>query len=131
MIDKGRVFKLEGEKAWVEFETSQACAQCGACARAKSGKMVNEAENTIGARVGDTVEVEMSQVVITLFPLIAYGLPVLFLFSGMILGSFHSEKAAIVLGLLFLALGFAAARIADRIVSKSKKFRSKIIRKIS
>ena len=128
MLDQGRVFKVEKGLAWVEFASSSACAQCGACARASSSRMVNEADNPIGAKVGDTVEVEISPAVTTLFPLIAYGLPIGLFFIGMTAGSIFSETAAIIAGLVALAAGFFTTKLIDRYVSRQKRFKSKITR---
>jgi hypothetical protein len=44
-----------------------------------------------------------------LFSFIAYGIPIICFFAGIILGSFISETAAIGLGVVFLAVGLAAA----------------------
>lgn len=131
MLDQGRVIKTEGNLAWIEFTQSSACARCGACHMAASGKMINETENSIGAKVGDLVEVEISSAATILFPLLGFGVPILFLFIGIILGSFISEIMGIILGVGFLVIGFFAVRLIDRYISKEKKFRSKIVRVVS
>lgn len=131
MLDQGRVVKVERDLAGVEFAQSSACAKCGACHQAASGKMITEAENLIGARVGDLVEVEISQAALTYFPLIAFGTPILFLFLGLILGSLISEKIGIVLGIVFLVVGFGVVRLIDRYIGKQKKFRNRIVRIIT
>lgn len=128
MLDQGRVFKVEKNIAWVEFAASSACASCGSCHRVSSGKMVTKAQNDLEAKVGDLVEVEISQAVATLFPLIVFGIPILFLFLGLVIGSFISEMAGIVLGVVFLILGFLSVRLIDRYVAKQKKFQSRIVR---
>jgi len=128
MLDQGRVFKTEKGVAWVEFAASSACSQCGACARASANRMVTEAENVISAKVGDMVEVEISPVVTTLFPLIAYGVPIIMLFIGMAAGSLFSETAAIVAGLAALAAGFLLSKLIDKYISRQKRFKSKITR---
>lgn len=130
MLDQGRVIKVDTDKnlAWIEFAQSSECARCGACHMATSGKMLLEVENPAGAKVGDLVEVEVSSAVTTLFPLLGFGIPILFLFIGIILGSFISEKTGIILGVIFLVFGFFAVRLIDRYISKEKKFRSRIVR---
>lgn len=128
MLDHGRVIKIEGDLAVVEFTSSSACVQCGACHAASSGKVTNEAENPIGAGMGDLVEVEISKAAATLFPLMGFGLPIGFFFLGLILGSFISENAGIIGGVIFLGIGFLAVRFADRYVSRQKKFKSRIVR---
>lgn len=128
MLDRGRVLKVEKDLAWVEFAKSSQCVRCGACRTGDSSKMINEAENPIGAKIGDQVEVEISPAVTTLFPLIVFGIPIILLFIGMVLGNLISEKAGIVLGLVFLASAFAAVRLIDGYVTGQKKFRSRIVR---
>jgi len=128
MLDQGRVVKVERDLAWVEFAASLECARCGACHAVASGKMVTEAENPIGAGVGDLVEVEISSAVTTLFPFIGFGIPILFLFLGLALGSFFSETAGIILGVAFLVVGFLVVRFVDNYIGKQKKFRNRIVR---
>jgi len=130
MLDRGRVFKIEKNLAWVEFASSSACAQCGACAAAASGKMVFEAENTIGAKAGDLVEVEISTATKVMLPIITFGLPILLLFIGVAIGSLVSEAIGIILGIIFLVLAFLVLRLIDRFASKASKLRGRIVRKI-
>ena len=80
------------------------------------------------AKVGDTVEVEISPVVTTLFPFIVFGIPVLSMFLGAILGSFISDVFAVILGAIFLLCGFLGAVVFNRYCAGSKKFRSRIVR---
>ena len=131
MLDQGKVIRVEKNLAWVEFPSSSACAGCGACHRAPSGAMVNEAENPVKAILGDRVEVDISPAVTTLFPLIAFGIPVLLLFTGLVLGNLVSEPMAIISGLIFLAGGLFLARSIDRYISSRRKFRSRIVRVVT
>lgn len=131
MIDRGRVIKVKGELTEVEFTSSSACVRCGACHPGDAGKMTTIAENPIGAGAGDLVEVEISEAVITLFPLVGFGLPIGFFFLGLVLGSFFSENAGIIAGMIFLGIGFLATRAADRYISRQKKYRSRIVRVLS
>lgn len=127
MLDQGRVLKVEKYLAWVEFAASSACAGCGACHQAASGKMVLEAENPIGAKAGDRVEVDISSAARVLGPLLVFGTPILFLISGIIIGSLISETAGIVLGVIFLVVGFLSLKMIDGYVARQKKFRNRII----
>lgn len=112
MIDRGKVFKTEGSSAWVEFPRSSVCEKCGACSLAASGQMTVEADNRLGAKVGDRVEVEISQ-------LLNFLLPLLFLAAGLALGGFISQPAGVIFGIIFLAAGFLLRR---------KKFKAKIVK---
>jgi sigma-E factor negative regulatory protein RseC len=128
MRDQGIVFKVDNNLAWIEFSSSAACAQCGICRPGASGKMAVEAENLLGAKVGEKVEVEISPVITTLFPLIAFGVPVILFFIGLALGSLISESGGIILGLLSLVLGFVIVKAIDKYVAGRKKFIVRIIR---
>jgi sigma-E factor negative regulatory protein RseC len=128
MLDQGRVLKVERDRAWVEFAASSACASCGACHQAASGKMMLEAENPVGAKMGDRVEVEISSAARVLGPLLVFGTPILFLLLGIIIGGLISETAGIVLGIIFLVVGFLFLKLIDEYVTRQKKFRNRIIR---
>ncbi|MFA4905243.1 MAG: SoxR reducing system RseC family protein [Candidatus Margulisiibacteriota bacterium] len=131
MLDRGKVIDIKGSLALVEFVSTSACASCGICKPANTGKMTTIAENPIGSGVGDLVEVEISEAVTTLFPLIGFGLPIGSFFLGLILGSFISENIGIITGVIFLGIGFLATRVADRYISRQKKYRSRIVRALS
>lgn len=131
MLDQGRVVKIEGKLALVEFASSASCAQCGACHKAKSGKMVTEAINDTGAKIGEAVEVEVSPAVVTLFPFIAYIVPILFFFMGVILGTRFSEVWGIVAGFILLVVGVLAARSLGQYIGRQKRFICRIVKVLS
>lgn len=130
MLDQGRVSRIENDLAWVEFAPSSQCSKCGACSQAASGKMVLEAENLVKANVGDRVVVEISEAAQTLFPLFLFGTPLLFLFLGLLLGSLISEITGIVLGIIFLVCGFLSLKLVERYVTKARRFKNRIVRKL-
>jgi sigma-E factor negative regulatory protein RseC len=127
MLDRGRVLKVERNIAWIEFASSSSCAGCGACHKEASGKMLLEAENPVGAKAGDLVEVEISSAAKVLGPLLVFGTPLLLFILGLIAGSLISENAGIVLGLIFFLASFIFVKWIDRYASKQKKFRNRII----
>ncbi|MBU0574359.1 MAG: SoxR reducing system RseC family protein [Candidatus Margulisbacteria bacterium] len=114
----------------VEFPSSSNCARCGACSAAASGKMALEADNGVGAQVGDSVLVGISGPSKVVFPFVVFGLPIVFLFIGYFIGNLISEQLAIILGVAALVLGFFALRMLDRKLIKSKRFKNRITKKI-
>jgi len=128
MLDKGRVLKVEGDMASIEVASSAACAGCGACQKAPSGKMLLEAENPVGAKAGDMVGVEISSAARVLGPFIVFGIPIVLFIIGIVAGSLISENAGIALGLIFLLASSIFIKLIDRYASKQKKFRNRIIR---
>jgi len=128
ILDQGTVIKIENNMALVKFTPSSECAKCGACSLAVSGEMVLEAENEMGAEEGDRVEVEISSAARVLFPFVVFGIPILFFFLGLSLGSMISEAFGIIMGILFLILGFLSVRIINIFMARQKKFRSRIVK---
>ena len=62
MTERGVVSKIKGNKATVQFERHSACDKCHMCAVTKDTMKVEVTlDNTLGANVGDFVEVEMGE----------------------------------------------------------------------
>jgi sigma-E factor negative regulatory protein RseC len=131
MLDQGKVIETKENLAQVEFASASACAECGACHKASSGRMVTEARNEIWARVGDRVEVEVSPAVFTLFPFVAYIVPLLFFFLGIVLGSLFSATMGLIWGFVLLAVGFVVARWLGQYISGQNHFICRIVRVLS
>lgn len=93
--DTGKVVKIAGDKAFVEVERSSACAQCGLQEveeLAAGGRPVFEAINMAGARPGDKVKVQVRSVAYMKASFFIYGLPVLLLIIGAILGVYIARE---------------------------------------
>lgn len=93
--DIGKVVRVEGDKAFVEVERTSACAQCGLQEieeLAAGGKVVFEAFNMIKARMGDRVKVRVQSVAYLKASVFIYGIPVLFLIIGAVLGFYLAGK---------------------------------------
>ncbi|MFA6169348.1 MAG: SoxR reducing system RseC family protein [Candidatus Margulisiibacteriota bacterium] len=112
MIEIGEVIKLDGGQAEVLFQRNPACGNCTACRAQADGTLKTMADNAIGAKLGERVEVEFSSRSFARAALIVFGLPVVLLFLGYYLGG--------VLGaLLFLLASFGLILILDRFFSKN------------
>ena len=114
MISRGKVIKTEGDKAVVRFVRQSACGgNCASCAGCAESEITAEADNSIGAVVGDTVTVESetSKVLKTAFlvyvcPLIAF-IAVYFIsvkYTG-------EERAAFISAAVFVLFWFLLGRI--------------------
>jgi len=131
MLDRGKVCRIEGEKAFIEIVASEKCQGCQACQLLASGQREVAAENRIEAKIGDLVEVDISERGKVLAPLVVFGLPVFFVFLGIILGSFISQRYAIIWGIIFLALSLRLVRLIDDLLSERKVIKNIIIRKLN
>lgn len=99
------------------------CANCGTCTQRPGSELLAMASNTIGAKVGDMVEVESSAGSSIGIAVLVYVLPCVFLILGYFLGQALglSEAASVGVGGLGIVVGFIPAFVVNRILTKSKK----------
>lgn len=93
--DIGKVVKITGDKAFIEVERSSACAQCGLQEVeeiAAGGKVIFEAINMARANIGDRVKVRVESLAYMKASAFIYGIPVLLLIIGAMLGVYLAEK---------------------------------------
>ncbi|MBU4319623.1 MAG: SoxR reducing system RseC family protein [Thermodesulfovibrionales bacterium] len=114
--DIGIVTKIEGDIAFIEVERTSACAKCTfrEVEELAGGKPVFEAINTAGAGIGDKVRITTTLKTSA----IVYGIPVMLLIIGAIMGVYLSGKmdkspdtmagilgmAGLIIGILMLLL---------------------------
>lgn len=93
--DIGKVIRVSGDKAFIEVERSSACAQCGLQEVeeiAAGGKVIFEAINLARANIGDRVKVRVESLAYMKASAFIYGIPVLLLIIGAMLGVYLAEK---------------------------------------
>ncbi len=122
LTEKATVVAVDGDQALLETSRRSACGGCavnkacgtGVIAKALGAKRFRiEAQNAIGARVGDEVVVAIEDSLLVKSSLLVYALPLLTMLGGGLLGErmrgAGGEGLTILLSLLGLALGFAIA----------------------
>ena len=77
----------------------------------------------MNASVGDVVEIELRERSMVKASLIMYGIPLLGLIAGTLLGALISEIAAAVCGVALALLVYCAIHLLEPIVRKKKEFR--------
>jgi sigma-E factor negative regulatory protein RseC len=109
MEQYGVVHRVDGKLAKVSIRQHSACAQCGKCNLAHESKdLMIDAVNQAGAHIGDTVLLQMGQRDVLSAGLIAYGLPLLLMFVGAVVGqSFFGQAGSALLGFSGLGLTYA------------------------
>ncbi len=134
MQEEGKVISIEKDRAYVQIEIGKACNECKACDR--STPIILEANNFIGANVGQWVKLEtkiMTKVKGITFYLI---LPPLVLAFGIIAGSLianyfslhkFGEIIGVILGLLLFVLSLLFACWLDKKDKKNKNLSSNVI----
>lgn len=131
MTERGVVAKVKGKRATVRFDRRSACDSCHMCAVTKDGMKVEVViENTLGANVGDFVEVEMGERFVLTAAVIVYIIPLVLVAAGIGAGSLLGELAQILLAVGGLVLGFAIAFALDRFVIRKRKGFSPVMKAI-
>lgn len=120
------VTSVSGRQATVSYDRPTAChGDCSKCAggcgsMAAKECVVVQADNPIGARVGDRVVIEAasSQVFSAIF--LVYALPVLLFFVGYFLGDKLTASGSL-FGILGFFLGLLVAVVCSRKMTRSGK----------
>ncbi len=89
-FETGVVRGIRDEIAEVELHSNEACDHCGAkhiCRPGANGKRILRLPNTLGAKVGDTVNIEQQGANQLRLTTIQYGLPLLSFLIGVFIGS--------------------------------------------
>lgn len=118
---------VDSVTAKLKLKRHSACASCGKCATTSEEKdIIVEVDNTIGAKVGDRVEVNMETVNVLKAAFIAYTIPLVALLLGTV-GTFYFLKVTsitknieIISGLVGLIFTFTSFLILKK---NDKKFR--------
>lgn len=134
MKQTGVVVRLEGDKAQVKLQRHTACGDCGACHVSKSQLEVTcTAENLLGAKPGDFVEVDMENMDFLSAVAVIYILPLIALMIGVFAGyyaalaigftEYTSQGVGAVLGLLGAGLAYLGIRMNEDKIKTMKKYR--------
>lgn len=110
----GVVTAVEDGVATVRFQRSAMCAHCGACLAVGDKELEMRVANTLGAKVGDCVEVGLAGKRVVQASLLAYLVPLVFLLAGVWLGSRISDVWALVLGVAGCGISFFVLRALER-----------------
>lgn len=132
MAEKGLVVDKKEDLVVIKMTRTEACAKCRACIAGMSTKdMLVEADNECSAKVGDWVEMELRGNTFLTATLIMYGLPLVGLLFGVVLGYFvispflpqiNQELLSFIVGILFTGLVFYWIKSQESRWA-SKKFR--------
>lgn len=129
MREEGQVIRVEGDLAKVEIERKSACRACGLCSLIGKNIMIAEVENSIGAKVGERVRIEIPSSVILKGAFLFYILPLVALILGLVLGVkiTNLQTGGLILGLVFLVLSFVLIWRHNKKVKDKSAYRSKIV----
>ena len=120
--DIDSITKVKGNRATVEFDRKSACDSCHMCAVTRDGMKVKIViDNTLGACVGDVVDVAMGERFVLTAAVIVYIIPLVLVGAGIGIGSLLGEVAQLLFALGGLVVGFGIAIALDRCVIRKRK----------
>lgn len=133
MEEQGRVVEVHGQLAKVALQAESACWSCGAkkfCAAGGGALRHLDVENTRGAQVGDTVQIEVRPTGVVMAALSVFVWPIVLLLVGYGIGSSlgGTEGMGIAGALLGLVLGMASLRLVERRWGERRALRPVIAR---
>jgi len=133
MEEEGRIIKIEGDLARVEVERKSACRACGLCSLRRGNTMIAEVENTIGAKVGERVKIEIPASVVLKGAFLFFYIPLIALILGILLEIklTNFPTGGLTLGLSFFILSFVFSWLYNRKTKAKNLYRSRITRIIN
>ena len=113
-----------GKTATVKIDRKKECDGCKMCSRRRGDNYVKmRADNVLGAKVGDKVEVRVEKTFTLQASALVYLVPLAFAAIGLLVGFFTlNEKYAFGLCLMMLVVGYIIVVAADRLLRKKKGF---------
>lgn len=133
MNQRGYVIeRVDSITAKIKMQKHSACASCGKCASSTDKKdIIVEVDNTLGAKVGDYVEVNMDSINVIKAASIIYIIPLVALLGGTILSykvlsyfdiSFNIEIISGGIGVLLTILSYLAIKNRDFKFRESRNY---------
>lgn len=140
MSEKGIVIDIIGEDALVEMTRSEACSKCRACITSlndSNSKMMLQANNSEGAKKGDTVNIEVSIDGFFSAVMIMYSIPLAGLIIGLAIGYLvggniaflepYKEITAFCVGVVIMLISFLLIRKNEHKREGKLKYKPRII----
>lgn len=134
----GYVISTNDDYATIDVRRTSACGdKCGSCSGGCSVPATRiNIRNTIGAEVGNFVEIEMETKNLLKSAFIAYVIPLLMLIIGIAggismfksIGLANYELLGFFTGLFFLGISFLILRVIDNRIKKNKSNELKLVR---
>ena len=128
MDQRGRIVEIVDERtAMMRMQRNSACASCGKCigsSSSESQEIIVEVDNSIGAKLGDNVEVSMDQIDVMKALGILYGIPLL----GLLLGSVGSYYIFALVGFAFTGLAYLLIKSREGKFRASRKYMPTVTR---
>jgi sigma-E factor negative regulatory protein RseC len=124
----GLITNIKDGTAQIRFLRGSACAHCGACLSVGDSEMEISLPNTLGAKEGDRVAVDLAPKRLVQASLIAYAVPLVLLIAGVFIGSRYADWAGLALGIAACGISYLILRIVEKKSAKNKSFQPRMTR---
>jgi len=124
----GLVTAVKDGTVQIRFLRGSACAHCGACLTVGESEMEITLPNTLNAKEGDRVAVDLSPKRVVQASLLAYAMPLGLLIGGVLIGSRIADWAGLAMGVGACGIGYLVLRIVDRKSAKKHSFQPRLMR---
>lgn len=134
MKEIGQVVRIKNNLIIVRFPRKSSCEHCGMCAMKPNEAHVDMTmENTLDCKIGDKVEVNISNGTVLKMSLLVYTLPLLIGLVGFLAAYFFNLGELWQFGIFILALasGFLILKLIDKRYALSKKGKPYLVKIIS
>ena len=141
MREHGVITKVISAKlVEVAFQRSAACAKCKLCHDVGEGMVAIEANNGIGAKRDDIVEIEIPSEEVVKGSMVVFLMPILFLIAGYLIGAAlvralglpgWQEAMGIIFALIAAAASYFVVSWYDKNIQQKEALRATIIKVIS
>ncbi len=128
----GVIMSTNGDRAKVVLQKHSACGDCKGCRWGDEDmSMEVEAFNSINAKIGDRVEIDMENQNVLAAAFIAYMIPLIALIAGVFIGSILLDKIGLgqykeigsgIIGLVLTAASYAIIRTKESSFKLNKSF---------
>jgi len=134
MRETGKIISTRRDRAEVEVAARGECEHCtahGICNWTGTSTRKVLAVNKVGAGTGDTVELEMTEGTGAKTNLLVFGIPVLLMFAGVLIGGLvlRRDMWSGILAGVGLALGFGIVKVIDIAVNRSGRSLPVVVRR--
>ncbi len=132
MKQNGIIVSVNENRAKVMLQRQSACGDCKACKLGRDNTNIEiDAINSINAKIGDHVEIDMEHQSFLIAAFIVYMLPLFALIGGILIGNVmlsrfgmieHREVGSGLFGLLLTAITFVIIRLKEKSFRSDKRF---------
>lgn len=125
MVESGRVTAVKGETAKVKVDKKDECSKCGMCLFPQNASSIEfDAQNQIGAKMGDLVEIEKKSDGKLLGTLLAFLVPLLLIGLAVLINYLFIKKEIfiLVIAIGLIAVWYIVLALIDKKIKKLERY---------